>query len=40
MCLGGEHHGLSCSQKEAGLLTAEAREHNPIDINKQKMLST
>jgi hypothetical protein len=27
-------------QTEAGLLTAEARQHNPIDINKQKMLST
>jgi hypothetical protein len=28
------------SQKEASLMTAEARQHNPIDINKQKMLST
>jgi hypothetical protein len=40
MCPGGEHDALSCPQKEAGLLTAEARQHNPIDINKQKMLST
>jgi hypothetical protein len=39
-CPGGEHDALSCPQKEAGLLTAEARQHNPIDINKQKMLST
>jgi hypothetical protein len=28
------------SQKEASLMTAEARQHNPTDINKQKMLST
>jgi hypothetical protein len=27
-------------QTEASLMTAEARQHNPIDINKQKMLST
>jgi hypothetical protein len=40
MCLCGEHHGLSCPPKEAILMTAEARQHNPIDINKQKMLST
>jgi hypothetical protein len=40
MCPGGEHDALSCPQKEAGLLTAEARQYNPIDINKQKMLST
>jgi hypothetical protein len=40
MCPGGEHHGLSCSQKEANLMTAEARQCNPIDINKQRMLST
>jgi hypothetical protein len=40
MCLCGEHHGLSCPQKEASLLTAEARQHNLIDINKRKMLST
>jgi hypothetical protein len=39
-CPCGEYHALSCPQKEAGLLTAEARQHNPIDINKQKMLST
>jgi hypothetical protein len=26
----GEYHGLSCPPKEAGLLTAEARQHNPI----------
>jgi hypothetical protein len=40
MCPCGEYHGLSCPQKEASLMTAEARQHNPIDINKQKMLST
>jgi hypothetical protein len=40
MCPGGEHDALSCPRKEAGLLTAEARQHNPIDINKEKMLST
>jgi hypothetical protein len=40
MCPCGEHHGLSCPPKEASLMTAEARQHNPIDINKQKMLST
>jgi hypothetical protein len=28
------------SQKEASLVTAEARQHNPTDINKQKMFST
>jgi hypothetical protein len=39
-CPGGEHDALSCPQKEAGLLTAKARQHNPIDINKKKMLST
>jgi hypothetical protein len=27
-------------QTEAGLMIAEARQHNPIDINKQRMLST
>jgi hypothetical protein len=26
--------------KEASLMTTEARQHNPIDINEQKMLST
>jgi hypothetical protein len=40
MCPDVEHDALSCPQKEAGLLTTEARQHNPIDINKQKMLST
>jgi hypothetical protein len=40
MCLCGQHHGLSCPPKEASLMTAEARQHNPIDINKQRMLST
>jgi hypothetical protein len=40
MCPCGEHDALSCPQKEASLITAEARQHNPIDINKQKMLST
>jgi hypothetical protein len=40
MCPCGEHRGLSCSQKEAGLMTAKARQRNPIDINKRKMLST
>jgi hypothetical protein len=40
MCPGDEHNGPSCPQKEASLMTAEARQHNPIDINKQKMLST
>jgi hypothetical protein len=29
----GEHHGLSCPQKEASFTTAEARQHNPIEIN-------
>jgi hypothetical protein len=40
ICPGGEHDALSCPQKEASLMTAEAHKHNPIDINKQKMLST
>jgi hypothetical protein len=40
MCPGDEHDGPSCPQKEASLMTAEARQHNPIDINKQSMLST
>jgi hypothetical protein len=31
----GEHHAFSCPQKEASLTTAEARRHNPIDINKR-----
>jgi hypothetical protein len=40
MCPCGEYHDLSCPQKEASLMTVEARQHNPIDINKQRMLST
>jgi hypothetical protein len=40
MCPCGEHHGPPCPQKEASLMTAEARQHNLIDINKQRMLST
>jgi hypothetical protein len=40
MCPCGQHHGISCSPKEASLITAEARQHNPIDINKQRMLPT
>jgi hypothetical protein len=40
MCPCGEHHGFSCPQKEASLMTAAARQHNLIDINKQRMLST
>jgi hypothetical protein len=40
MCSCGEHHGLSCPQKEASLMTAEACQHNPTEINKQRMLST
>jgi hypothetical protein len=40
MCLCGEHQGFSCPQKEASLMTVEARQHNTIDINKQRMLST
>jgi hypothetical protein len=40
MCPGGEHDALSCPQKEASLMTAEARQHNLIDINKQRMLPT
>jgi hypothetical protein len=40
MCPGGEHDALSCPQKEASLMTTEARQHNTININKQKMLST
>jgi hypothetical protein len=40
MCPGGEHHGLSCPLKEASLMTAEAHQHNLIDINKQRMLPT
>jgi hypothetical protein len=39
MCPCGEHHGLSCPPKEASLMSAEARQHNLIDINKQNMLS-
>jgi hypothetical protein len=39
MCPGGEHDALSCPQKEASLMTAEARQRNPIEINKQRMLS-
>jgi hypothetical protein len=39
MCSCGEHHGLSCPQKEASLMTAEAHQRNPIEINKQRMLS-
>jgi hypothetical protein len=30
MCPCGEHHGLSCPPKEASLMTAEARQHNPL----------
>jgi hypothetical protein len=40
MCPCGEHHGFSCPQMEASLMTAEARQHNPIEINKKRMLST
>jgi O6-methylguanine-DNA--protein-cysteine methyltransferase len=40
MCPCGEHHGLSCPQREASLMIAEALQHNPININKQRMLST
>jgi hypothetical protein len=40
MCPCGEHHGLSCPPKEASLMTTEARQHNLININKQRMLST
>jgi hypothetical protein len=40
MCPCGQHHGLSCPPKEASLMTAEVHQHNPIDINKQRMLST
>jgi hypothetical protein len=40
MCPCGEYHCLSCPPKEASLTTAEARQHNPIEINKQRMLST
>jgi hypothetical protein len=40
MCLYGGYHGLSCPPKEASLMTAEARKHNLIDINKQWMWST
>jgi hypothetical protein len=40
MCLCGEHHGPSCRQKEASLMTAEARQHNLIGISKQRMWST
>jgi hypothetical protein len=40
MCPRGEHQGLSCPQKEASLMTTEARQHKPIDINKKRMLST
>jgi hypothetical protein len=38
MCPCGEHHGLSCPQKEASFTTVEDRQHNLIDINKKKML--
>jgi hypothetical protein len=34
MCPCGEHHGLSCPQKEASFMTVEDRQHNLIDINK------
>jgi hypothetical protein len=40
MCPCGEHHGLSCPPKKASLMTAGARQHNLININKQRMLST
>jgi hypothetical protein len=40
MCSCGQHQGFSCPQKEASLMTTEARQHNPIEINKQRMLST
>jgi hypothetical protein len=40
MCPCGEHQGFSCPQKEASLMIAEARQHNPIEINKQRVLST
>jgi hypothetical protein len=40
MCPCGEYHGLACPQKEASLMTTEACQHNLIDINKQRMLST
>jgi hypothetical protein len=40
MCPCDEYHGLSCPQKEASLMTAEARQNNPIEISKQRMLST
>jgi hypothetical protein len=40
MCPCGDHHGLSFSPKGSSLMTAEARQHNLIDINKQRMLST
>jgi hypothetical protein len=41
MCSCDEHHGFfSCPQKEASLMTSKACQHNPIDINKQRMLST
>jgi hypothetical protein len=40
MCPCGEYHGLSCPKKEASLMTAEARQHNLIDINTQRMFPT
>jgi hypothetical protein len=40
MCPCGEHHGFSCPQTEASFMTAEARQHNPIEINKQRMFPT
>jgi hypothetical protein len=39
-CPCGEYHGLPCPQKEASFMTSEARQHNLININKQRMLST
>jgi hypothetical protein len=38
MCPCGEHHGLSCPQKEASLRTEGAHQHNPIDIKAEDVV--
>jgi hypothetical protein len=40
MCPYGGYRGLSCPPKEASLMTAEARQHNLVDIDKHWMWST
>jgi hypothetical protein len=40
ICRCCEHYGRSCLQKEASLMTDEARQRYHLDINKKRKLCT